>query len=110
MLEQPIGHSHLSRRELLGSLALLSLQGPGVAPRLTLAIHQQTSAPAGYRGSLEGWARAGIQHVELSATMIANSESTEACHGYMLQASIDAKGRFTMTNRRNGFSKTYESR
>jgi sugar phosphate isomerase/epimerase len=37
-----------------------------VASRMTLAIHQNTSRAAGYRGSLEGWARAGIRHVELN--------------------------------------------
>ena len=34
--------------------------------RMLLSIHQNTSRAAGYRGSLEGWARAGIQYVELS--------------------------------------------
>jgi 2-keto-myo-inositol isomerase len=34
--------------------------------KLTLALHQNTSAAAGYRKSLEGWARAGIKNVELT--------------------------------------------
>ncbi len=33
---------------------------------MQLSIHQTTSKAAGYRGSLEGWARAGIQYVELT--------------------------------------------
>ncbi len=33
---------------------------------MQLAIHQNTSRGAGYRGSLEGWARAGIRYVELN--------------------------------------------
>jgi 2-keto-myo-inositol isomerase len=33
---------------------------------MLLAIHQNTSRAAGYRGSLEGWAKAGIQYVELN--------------------------------------------
>jgi 2-keto-myo-inositol isomerase len=37
---------------------------------MTLAIHQSTSAGAGYRKSLEGWSRAGIQHVELTNTLL----------------------------------------
>jgi len=37
---------------------------------MTLAIHQNTSAAAGYRGSLEGWSRAGIKHVELTNTLL----------------------------------------
>jgi 2-keto-myo-inositol isomerase len=35
-------------------------------PRMMLAIHQNTSRAAGYRGSLEGWARAGIRYVEIN--------------------------------------------
>ena len=34
---------------------------------MTLAMHQNTSAGAGYRGSLEGWAKAGIRQVEVKA-------------------------------------------
>ena len=33
---------------------------------MLLSIHQNTSRAAGYRGSLEGWARAGIRYVELN--------------------------------------------
>ena len=31
---------------------------------MTLSMHQFTSAGAGYRKSLEGWAKAGIRNVE----------------------------------------------
>jgi sugar phosphate isomerase/epimerase len=34
--------------------------------RMLLAMHQNTSAAAGFRGSLEGWARAGIRYVEIN--------------------------------------------
>ena len=37
---------------------------------MLLSIHQNTSAAAGYRGSLEGWARAGIRYVELSDRLL----------------------------------------
>ena len=40
--------------------------------QMMLTIHQSTSAGAGYRKSLEGWSRAGIQHVELSNTLLDN--------------------------------------
>ena len=33
---------------------------------MTLSMHQYTSARAGYRKSLEGWAKAGIRDVEPS--------------------------------------------
>lgn len=43
-----------------------------VAPagRMALSIHQNTSRGAGFRGSLEGWARAGIRYVELNDRLL----------------------------------------
>ena len=38
--------------------------------KMLLSIHQNTSRAAGYRGSLEGWAKAGIQYVELNDRML----------------------------------------
>jgi sugar phosphate isomerase/epimerase len=38
--------------------------------KMTLAIHQNTSSGAGYRKSLEGWARAGVKQVELTANLL----------------------------------------
>jgi sugar phosphate isomerase/epimerase len=40
------------------------------AGKMTLAMHQNTSAAAGYRGSLEGWAKAGIRQVEITNTLL----------------------------------------
>lgn len=37
---------------------------------MTLSLHQTTSAAAGYRKSLEGWAQAGIKSVELTNTVL----------------------------------------
>lgn len=62
----------LSRRTvLLAPLAALAAGGESAAQgKMVLAIHQNTSAGAGYRRSLEGWARAGITHVELTAALL----------------------------------------
>jgi 2-keto-myo-inositol isomerase len=38
--------------------------------KMTLSIHQNTSRAAGYRKSLEGWAKAGIKNVELTDAML----------------------------------------
>ena len=38
--------------------------------KMTLAMHQNTSAEAGYRKSLEGWSRAGIKNVEITNTLL----------------------------------------
>lgn len=37
---------------------------------MLLSMHQNTSRAAGFRGSLEGWARAGIRYVELTDNML----------------------------------------
>jgi 2-keto-myo-inositol isomerase len=61
----------LSRRELLMSSAAFAL--PAVqtgGSKMTLALHQNTSSRAGFRGSLEGWAKAGIKQVELTNNLL----------------------------------------
>jgi 2-keto-myo-inositol isomerase len=62
----------LSRRDvLLTSAVVAAARGLGAAGgNMTLALHQNTSARAGYRESLEGWARAGIKHVEITNTLL----------------------------------------
>ena len=42
--------------------------------------------------------------------MIANFEETAECKGNEITASIGPDGKFTVTNGRNGFSKTYMAR
>ncbi|HEV7966892.1 MAG TPA: sugar phosphate isomerase/epimerase [Candidatus Acidoferrales bacterium] len=64
----------LSRREML--LAPVALAATSAVPaataakKMTLAIHQNTSNGAGYRKSLEGWARAGIKDVEITNVLL----------------------------------------
>jgi len=61
----------LSRRTmLLTPVALIATRTVSAAGKMTLAIHQSTSAGAGYRKSLEGWSRAGIKYVELTRTLL----------------------------------------
>lgn len=49
----------------------------GTGPTMTLCLHQATSAGAGFRKSLEGWARAGIEQVELTAALLDEFLKTE---------------------------------
>ena len=42
--------------------------------------------------------------------MIANLEETAECKGNWIKASVARDGKFTITNGRNGFSKTYQAR
>src|SRR5438874_13318034 len=62
----------LSRRAiLLTPVTLTVARAASASPgKMTLAIHQNTSAAAGYRASLEGWARAGIKNVEITAAQL----------------------------------------
>ena len=63
----------LSRREmLLASAAALTARAAGAARggRMTLALHQNTSSGAGFRPSLQGWARAGITQVEVTSALL----------------------------------------
>lgn len=45
---------------------------------MQLALHQNTSHAAGFRGSLEGWARAGITHVEIAGDLLDGFLATES--------------------------------
>ncbi len=45
---------------------------------MSLAIHQNTSRAAGYRKSLEGWAKAGIRNVELNDAILDDFLKTDS--------------------------------
>ncbi len=62
----------LSRRSLLATplVCLAARAARAQAGRMPLAIHTNTSSAAGYRGALEGWAKAGITHVEVSSAIV----------------------------------------
>ncbi len=62
----------LRRTVLQTPLALAAAPQP-----MTFGMHQYTSAGAGYRGSLEGWARAGIRQVEPSSDLLDSFLKTE---------------------------------
>jgi sugar phosphate isomerase/epimerase len=70
----------LSRRTvLLTSVAMTGTPAvlPAARKAMMLAMHQTTSAGAGYRKSLEGWSRAGIKYVELSNVLLDEFLKTE---------------------------------
>ena len=75
----------LSRRAMLLTPVALAAARTGAAAsgKMTLAIHQNTSAGAGYRKSLEGWSRAGIKYVEITAALLdefLKTDSLAAAH------------------------------
>jgi 2-keto-myo-inositol isomerase len=76
----------LSRRTVL--LAPLAAPVTGLVTPLTaapgkmeLCMHQGTSRAAGFRKSLEGWAKAGIKNVELSDTLLDDFLKTDTMDG-----------------------------
>src|ERR1700688_2719094 len=75
----------LSRRTaLLAPIAAASTSViPSVAAstKMTLCMHQNTSRMAGYRKSLEGWAKAGIKHVEITDNMLDDFLKTDTLDG-----------------------------
>jgi sugar phosphate isomerase/epimerase len=63
----------MSRREILRApAALFAIRAAVQAAngKMTLAMHQNTSSRAGFRGSLEGWAKAGIKDVEITNNLL----------------------------------------
>jgi sugar phosphate isomerase/epimerase len=69
----------ISRRTaLLTPLAGLAAGAAAASSaRMTLCMHQGTSRPAGYRKSLEGWAKAGIRNVELADALLTDFLKTD---------------------------------
>lgn len=74
----PIGaivSTMISRRSLLlapvaASWARLVGAQSAAPGKMLLAMHQNTTRAAGFRGSMEGWSRAGIRYVELGAPQL----------------------------------------
>lgn len=61
----------LSRRVVcLAPLAQVASRAAVTKGKMLLCMHQTSSAGAGYRKSLEGWARAGFKHAELTANVV----------------------------------------
>ena len=58
------------RTALLTPFALVAERAGAATRKMTLSLHQFTSAGAGYRKSLEGWAKAGIKHVEPASGLL----------------------------------------
>ncbi len=69
----------ISRRTvILAPLGVMAASVAAAATKMTLAIHQNTSSGAGYRRSLEGWAKAGIKHVELTYPVLGEFLKTDS--------------------------------
>lgn len=63
---------------MLVTPAAMMVAARASAATMSLALHQNTSAGAGFRASLEGWARAGIKNVEITAALLDEFLKTES--------------------------------
>jgi sugar phosphate isomerase/epimerase len=81
----------LNRRQLLMLTPALALHA--APPKMTLCIHQTTSLAAGYRKSLEGYARAGIKKVEIIGPHVdafVKSDGLPAARGLLADLGLTA--------------------
>jgi sugar phosphate isomerase/epimerase len=60
----------LSRRIVLLAPLTTPLTAAAANGKMSLCLHQNTSRAAGFRKSLEGWAKAGIKNVELTDALL----------------------------------------
>src|SRR5271154_1946814 len=69
----------LSRRTaILAPLVAAAIPARAVAGKMSLSMHQNTSLAAGYRKSLEGWAKAGVKNVEITDRMLDDFLKTDS--------------------------------
>ena len=82
------------RQMLLAPAALLAVRGAEAADgKMSLALHQNTSSRAGFRRSLEGWARAGIRQVEITNTLLdvfLRTDTLETARGLLKDLGLTA--------------------
>jgi len=55
---------------MLAAPLMQTVSGAPATGKMALCLHQTTSVGAGFRKSLEGWSRAGIRYVELTAHLL----------------------------------------
>ena len=79
------------------------------AMRETLA-YQKIAALPGVEGIWQGHLSLAAPDANTARDQIANLEDTADCKGNWIKASVATDGKFTITNGRNGFSKTYVAR
>ena len=87
------------------------LGGPSPGADTARTIHyDRIAATPGIEGIWQGHrSLLDIDH-NTADNMIANLEDTAECQGHLVQASVRPDGSYTVTNSRNGFSRTYTAR
>jgi hypothetical protein len=92
--------------------AVQSLTRPGYQETAASYAYEKIAALRGVEGIWQG-------HLSLldrdpahntAPDMMANFEETADCQGHSIVASVEADGKFTMKNTRNGFTNAYTTR
>jgi len=86
--------------------------GSTASPKPVTRHYERIAATPGIEGIWQGHLSL-LENDKASNTsedMIANFEESAECKGHWIRASVKRDGTFTITNSRNGFSKTYTTR
>ena len=87
------------------------LGGPSPGLQKAQTIHYERIAKTpNIEGIWQGHISLFDKEHNTAESMVANLEDTADCKGYWIRASIGSDGRYTVTNSRNGFSKSYVAR
>jgi len=87
------------------------LGGPSPNQQKAATVHYERIAKTpGIEGVWQGHRSLLDPDHNTSADMIANLEDTADCQGHAIKASVARDGQFTITNTRNGYSRTYKAR
>jgi competence protein ComEC len=87
------------------------LGGPSPGSQKAQAVHYERIARTpGIEGIWQGHRSLLDPDHNTAEEMIANLEDTAECQGHSIKASVGRDGKFTVTNSRNGFSRTYTAR
>ena len=87
------------------------LGGPSPGQQKAATVHYERIAKSpGIEGVWQGHLSLFDKDHNTREEMIANFEDSAECQGHWLKASVAADGKLTMTNGRNGFTRTYQAR
>lgn len=87
------------------------LGGPSPGSQVALTGHYDRIAKTpGIEGIWQGHLSLFDKEHNTSENMIANLEESAECQGHWIKASVGRDGAFTVTNSRNGFSRSYTAR
>ena len=87
------------------------LGGPSPGQQKAATVHYERIAKSpGIEGVWQGHLSLFDKEHNTSLDMIANLEDTAECQGHWIKASVESDGKFTVTNGRNGFGRTYQAR